>query len=218
MANKLLNTLLLFFLVIFSFFIPFYYGSKGAFPIDSLGFLDSSYNILLGHHPIKDFWIFSGIFVDYLQAFFFKTFGLSWTSYLIHSAFINTCITIYFFFYLFKKKLNIYLCFFYAVCFSLLCYSQSGTPFSYFHSLIFSLFAMFSFILGVDTKKNIYWIIVPIFMFLSFFSNQTPSAYINILLILFSTFYFLFFKNYLNFLSFVLGVLISFFLIIIFFF
>ena len=217
MTNKLLNILLLFFLIIFSFFIPFYYGNKGVFPIDTLGFFDSSYNILLGRHPIKDFWIFSGIFVDYSQALFFKIFGLRWSSYVIHSAFINSCITLFFFFFLFKKNLNIYLCFFYALCFSLLCYSQSGTPFSYFHSLIFSLFAIFSFLLGVDTKKNIYWLIVPVFMFLSFFSNQTPSAYINILIIFFSTFYFLFFKKLLNFLSFTIGALISFFLITFFF-
>ena len=81
MTNKLLDILLLFFLIIFSFFIPFYYGNKGIFPIDTLGFFDSSYNILLGRHPIKDFWIFSGVFVDYLQALFFKIFGLSWSSY-----------------------------------------------------------------------------------------------------------------------------------------
>jgi hypothetical protein len=72
-------------------------------------------------------------------------------------------------------------------------------------------------LLGVDTKKNIYWVVVPVFMFLSFFSNQTPSAYINILLILFSIFYFLFFKKFLNFLSFAIGALTSFFLITIFF-
>jgi hypothetical protein len=217
MTNKLLNILLLFFLIIFSFFIPFHYGNKGVFPIDTFGFFDSSYNILLGRHPIKDFWIFSGIFVDYSQALFFKIFGLRWSSYIMHSAFINSCITIFFFFFLFKKKLNIHLCFFYALCFSLLCYSQSGTPFSYFHSLIFSLFAIFSFLLGVETKKNIYWFIVPVFMFLSFFSNQTPSAYINILIIFFSTFYFLFFKKLFNFLSFATGALISLFFIFYFF-
>ena len=115
MTNKLLNSLLLFFLIIFSFFIPFYYGNKGIFPVDTLGFFDSSYNILLGRHPIKDFWIFSGIFVDYSQALFFKIFGLHWSSYVIHSAFINSCITIFFFFFLFKKKLNFYLCFFLCI-------------------------------------------------------------------------------------------------------
>jgi hypothetical protein len=52
---------------------------------------------------------------------------------------------------------------------------------------------------------------------LSFFSNQTPSAYINIILILFSIFYFLFFKKFLNFLSFAIGAVTSFFLITIFF-
>jgi hypothetical protein len=72
-------------------------------------------------------------------------------------------------------------------------------------------------LLAVDTKKNIYWIIVPRFMFLSFFSNQTPSAYINILLILFSIFYFLFFKKFLNFFSFATAASISFVLIALFF-
>ena len=215
--KKILNISLFFFLVIFSFFIPFYYGNKGVFPIDTLGFLDSSYNILQGRHPIRDFWIFSGIFVDYLQALFFKILGLHWSSYVIHSALINSFITLYFFFFLYKKKLSFYFCFFYALCFSLLCYSQSGTPFSYFHSLIFSLFAILSFLLGVETKKNIYWVFVPVFMFLSFFSNQTPSAYINILLILFSIFYFIFFKKLSNFFFFIIGALISF-LVIFFFF
>lgn len=112
MTNKLLNTLLLFFLIIFSFFIPFYYGNKGIFPIDTLGFFDSSYNILLGRHPIKDFWIFSGVFVDYSQALFFKIFGLNWSSYVIHSAFINSCITIFFFsFYLRNNSIFIYVFF-----------------------------------------------------------------------------------------------------------
>ena len=112
MINKLLNSLLLFFLIIFSFFIPFYYGNKGIFPVDTLGFFDSSYNILLGRHPIKDFWIFSGIFVDYSQALFFKIFGLNWSSYVIHSAFINSCITIFFFsFYL--RKNSIFICAFF---------------------------------------------------------------------------------------------------------
>ena len=208
--KKIFNISLFFFLIIFSFFIPFYYGNKGVFPLDSLGFLDSSYNILLGRQPIRDFWIFSGIFVDYSQALFFKILGLHWSSYVIHSALINSFITLYFFFFLYKKKLNFYLCFFYALCFSLLCYSQSGTPFSYFHSLIFSLFAIFSFLLGIETKKNIYWLFVPIFMFLSFFSNQTPAAYINILLILFSLFYFHFFKKLSNFFNFTIGTLISF--------
>jgi len=72
MNNKLLKILLLSFLIIISFFIPFHYGNKGLFPVDSLGFFDSSYNILLGRFPIRDFWIFSGIFVDYSKHFFLK--------------------------------------------------------------------------------------------------------------------------------------------------
>ena len=54
-------------ITIFSFFINFYYANIGLYPIDTFSFFDSGYNVLNGYHPIKDYWVISGIFeVDYL--------------------------------------------------------------------------------------------------------------------------------------------------------
>ena len=67
--------LLLILLSFFSFFINYYYGNIGVFPIDTFAFFDTSYNILIDRHPFKDIWITTGFLVDYIQAFFFNIFG-----------------------------------------------------------------------------------------------------------------------------------------------
>ena len=57
---------LLFIIFLVSFLINKYYANLGAFPIDTFLHFDSGFRILNGEYPIKDFWIVSGIFVDYL--------------------------------------------------------------------------------------------------------------------------------------------------------
>jgi hypothetical protein len=208
-SKKELKYILLFIILLFSFFINFYSGRRGIFPIDSFSFFDSGYYILNGKHPVKDYWAFSGIVIDYLQAFFFKIFGVNWNSYLIHSSLLNSIISIFFFYFLIKNKLNIYFSFFYSLALSILVYPVSGTPFSYQHSLIFSLGSIFLFLLAHKTKRKIYWFFLPLFFFLGFFSNQTPSAYITLLLIFFIIYIFFFFKETYFLFSFFLGCILS---------
>ena len=57
------------FLVFFSFFINYWTGSRGVFPVDSFLHFDSAARILNNELPIRDYWIMSGLFVDYLQSF-----------------------------------------------------------------------------------------------------------------------------------------------------
>ena len=178
------KNLLLIFLGFFSFAINFYYANFGVYKIDTFAFFDTAYNILIDRHPFKDVWITTGPLVDYLQAFFFKIFGLNWTSYVIHASFMNVIISILLFFTLNELKLNYYLSFFYAICFSILCYPISGTPFAYIHSYILALMSILVFVLAIKKESKISFIILPILMFMAFFSMQTPSAYI-ILIILF---------------------------------
>ena len=59
-------------LAVFSFYINFYVGSNGVFPLDTFIHYDNGYRILLGEHPVKDYWIVHGFLIDYIQAFFFK--------------------------------------------------------------------------------------------------------------------------------------------------
>ena len=181
-SKKKLEYIFIFVIFFFSFFVNFYSGRLGIFPIDSFSFFDTGYNILNGKHPVKDYWAFSGIVIDYLQAFFFKLFGVTWNSYLIHSSFCNFIISILFFNFLNKNNLNIYFSFIYSLSLSILSYPVSGTPFSYQHSLIFSLGSIFLFLLGHKFKAKKYWFFLPLFFTLGFFSNQTPSAYITLTL------------------------------------
>ena len=71
-----IHTYLSIILLFFSFFINYIYSSYGVFPIDTFLHYDSSYRITQGEYPIKDFWIVSGIFVDFLGAFFFQIFSI----------------------------------------------------------------------------------------------------------------------------------------------
>ena len=215
-SKKKLEYFLAFIIVLFSFFVNFYSGRQGVFPIDSFSFFDSGYNILNGKHPIKDYWAFSGIIIDYFQALFFKLFGISWDSYLFHSSFFNSAISIFFFYFLIVNKLNIYFSFFYSLSLSILCYPVSGTPFSYQHSLIFSLASIFLFLLAHKSKENIYWFFLPLFFTFGFFSNQTPSAYITLILIFFILYLLLIKKKTYFLLSFFYGSLLSFFILFLF--
>ena len=214
--KKKLEYIFAFIILFFSFFVNFYSGRVGIHPIDSFSFFDSGYNILNGKHPIKDYWAFSGIVIDYFQAFFFKIFGANWNSYLFHSSFFNFIISILFYYFLIQNKLNIYFSFIYSLALSILCYPVSGTPFSYQHSLIFSLGSIFLFLLAHKSKAKIYWFFLPLFFTLGFFSNQTPSAYITLLLIFFILYVFFFKKEMYFFFSFFLGCFASLFILFLF--
>ena len=79
-------------------------GNIGVLPIDSFGFLDTGHSILKGKLPIRDFWIFTGLLVDYMGAFFLNIFGNNWNSHLIISSFMNifAVLVLYYFFKDFK--------------------------------------------------------------------------------------------------------------------
>ena len=87
-------------IIAYAYYVNWQSGNIGVMPIDSFGFLDSGYSILKGHLPIRDFWIFTGLMVDYMEAAFLYLFGNNWNSHLAHSSFMNIVGTIclYFFF------------------------------------------------------------------------------------------------------------------------
>ena len=104
MNKKFINITLIYstLLIFFSFFFNYYYANLGVFPLDTFAFFDTAFNILIDRHPFKDIWVTTGPLVDYLQSIFFKIFGLSWSSYVIHGSVINSLI-VYFFFQNFNK-------------------------------------------------------------------------------------------------------------------
>ena len=88
-----LNYLGIFLLTIYAFSINWFSANVGVMPIDTFAFFDTGFSILKNKLPIRDFWIFTGLVVDYLQALFFWLFGENWSSYVLHACFINILVS-----------------------------------------------------------------------------------------------------------------------------
>ena len=187
---------LLFIIFLVSFLINKNYANLGAFPIDTFLHFDSGFRILNGEYPIKDFWIVSGIFVDYLEALFFYLLGVSWKTHVIHSSLINGIITLATYFVLRSFQFKKIYSFLYSLFFGILAYPPSGTPFVDHHATFLSLLGIYCFILALNNQKNFYWVLMPIFFGLSFFSKQVPSSYIILPLVIITIFYSIIKKEY----------------------
>ncbi len=194
---------------IYAFIINWFSGNIGIIPIDSFGFLDTGHSILNGKLPIRDFWIFTGLLVDYMEAFFLFAFGNNWNSHLIHSSFMNILASIFLYFFLRSFKLEKKYIIFYCISFATLCYPVSGTPFAYIHSYIFSLISIMTLILAIKTNNKFIWLLFPFICFFSFLSMQTPSVYILLILFLVSIYQFVKTRDYEPLKFFVLGCTIS---------
>ena len=179
-------------LLFFSVSINQYYGNLGVCPIDSFWFFNSGFDTLNGYYPFKDYWTIAGPFITFTQALFFKIFGVSWFSYVFHASVFNFLITISTFYTLYKFKLNLHYCFLYSFLISILAYPSAGTPYVDHHASILSVISIFVFILAIKTKSLIFWFFLPIVLAISFFTKQTPTGNIFIIISLFSIYYFAF--------------------------
>jgi hypothetical protein len=88
------NSLLATITFLFGVMICQYTGNRGVFPIDSFSHFDSGYRILNGEHPFKDYWIVSGVFIDYLQSIIFYILGINWQTYLLNSSLLNGSVSL----------------------------------------------------------------------------------------------------------------------------
>ena len=88
-----------------------------------------------------------------------------------------------------KFDLDLKYCFLYSILASLLMYPTYGIPFTDHHASIFSILSVYSLCLAIKTKNNIFWFFLPIFLFLGFFTKQTPSAYFGLLTGVITLFY-----------------------------
>ena len=204
--------LILFFL---SLLINQYYGNRGVFPIDSFIIFEAGFNVISGHHPFKDYWSITGPILDYIQSLFFLIFGINWFSYVLHASVINMVLVLYTFYFLSKIGLKTFYAFIYSLGVAVLAYPNVGTPFMDHHAVIFSVMALYSFILGILSKKNIFWFLTSVFLIFSFFSKQIPSSYLAVLFAIIIIFNFFLTKNInkLNLLYLFYGFIFSFILI-----
>ena len=196
--NKINNTNLLYVIIItiFSFFINFYYSSLGSFPIDTFLHYDSSSRILNGELPVRDFWVVSGLTVDFIQAFFFKIFGVNWYAYVIHSSLFNCLISLIVYFFFLEIKLSKLKALILSLSFATLSYTISGTPFVDLHATFLLLIPTLLIIKNLNNKKNYIWYLIIALLFLSFFSKQVPVAYAVLIYSSILIPYFFYKKNY----------------------
>ena len=194
---------------IYSYLVNWQSGNIGIIPIDSFGFLDTGFSITKGHLPVRDFWIFTGLLVDYMEALFLLLFGNNWNSHLAHSSFMNILGTIGFYYFLKEYNLKLFHIVFYCLSFATLCYSLSGTPFAYIHAYIFSILAIFNLLIAIKKKNRYLWFLFPYVCFFAFLSMQTPTAYILIILLVFIIHYFLKKRDFKNLKFFLYGSITS---------
>ena len=183
-------------LIFFSFFVNFYYSSKGVLPQDTFAYYDSAFRILNGAVPFKDYWTVSGPFIDYLQAIIFYIFGISWKTYIVNGSLINSLISVIFFYVIRNFGQSRPYSLFYSLCFSVLANPSMGTPFPDHYSAFFSLIGFFFFLLALKKEKKIFWYLLPICFFLGFFSKQSPSSYILLVLLISTLIYIFNSKNF----------------------
>jgi len=190
------NNFLYILIIIFSLTVSLYYGYRGVFPIDSFLIFDAGYKIQNKFYPFKDYWSITGPLLDYIQFLLFKIFGLSWFSYVLHSALINCLLSVISFYFFSQFGLKKKISFFSSICIATLAYPSIGTPFADHHAVIFALISVMFFLLGLKNQKKISWILSSFFLILSFFSKQIPSGYFAFLFLLIGIiFYFTFRKN-----------------------
>ena len=176
---------------LFSLLLNQYYANRGTFPIESFAHFDVAFRILLGDIPFEDYWLVSGLFIDYLQALFFYFFGLNFQVYVLHASLLNCALSILTFYLLKKFYLNIYFCFFYSISFALLAYTTSGTLYVDHHASLLCLLAIYSLIISIKTDKKIFLFLLPIILGFAFFTKSAPTVYVILSVFIILTIYIL---------------------------
>ncbi len=202
-------------LSVFAFIFNYHYGFIGIMPMDNTVLYNGGFRVLNGFVPFTDYWLVTGPLLDYLNAFFFKIFGINWSSFIIHSSIFNSLIALSTYIFLIKTRLDKNKAFFYSILLSILFYPVVGTPFVDHHSTFFLILIYYLFTIGIFEKKLKLFILIPILFCLSFLSKQTPSSYGLLMFFPLLLIFFYFFKDkiILTILYLFIGTIISIFLV-----
>ncbi len=191
-----LQNILILILLIISLSINQYYAMKGAFPIESFAHYDISLRILKGDVPFRDYWAVSGIFIDYLQSLFFLIFGNNFQIYVLHASIFNAISTLISFIFFKELRLGNFYSFFYAICFCLLAYANTGTLYVDHHSSLICLISSLLFLKGIKSGNKIYFFLIPILIGIAFLTKPAPTIYFLVFYILILISYILINKNF----------------------
>ena len=189
--SQIINLILI---IVVSISVNQYFGNTGIFPIDSFFPFNASYEILNGVYPFKDYWTITGPFIDVVQAILFKIFGVNWTTYVLHASIINSILGLVVYYSLVNFDLPKKYSLIYSLLTVILAYPSAGTPYVDHHATILSIISILIFIVSIKKINTNLWYLLPILFFCSFFTKQSPTAYIFLII---GIFYIIFFiKNF----------------------
>jgi len=169
------------FLLLIGIIYCLYYGRVAYMPLDSPIVFDGGWRILSGQIPFRDFTLPNAIIPIFLQAFFFKIFGVNWFVYCLHAAIFNGlfCVLVFFFFRIFGGRLL--LSFFYALLSGVIFYTPFGVPIQDQHAFFFTFLLIFLTCLSIHVSnpffKQLLFFFIPIVTIIAFLSKQIPTAF-----------------------------------------
>ena len=137
------NKIIIFILAVLAFFINYHYGFIGMMPMDNTVLFNGGYRGLSGYIPFNDYWLVTGPLLDYLNAFFFKLFGISWSTFIIHSSIFNLVLAVVSYYFFIKMNLSDTFSFIYSLLISILFYFVLVTPFVDHHSTFFMILSFY---------------------------------------------------------------------------
>lgn len=174
-------------LSVFAFYLTFKAGQRGLFAFDQCIVFDGGYRVLSGQIPYQDFVLPFGPVTFWLQAFFFRLFGVSYFGYLIGAAAVNVLAALCAVFIVRQlvprsRSLSLVAGILTAVWF----YPPFGTPWVDQTAFFFALLALGAVVWGVipsDTggRRALAVVGCGCLTFLSFMSKQNVGAFIFLL-------------------------------------
>ncbi|MCX7973844.1 MAG: hypothetical protein N3B16_05015 [Candidatus Aminicenantes bacterium] len=185
--------LIAFLLFIWGVIICLHYGRIGFMPLDQSIVFDGAWRLLCHQLPGRDFIIPYGLVPIYLQAFFFKIFGINWFSYCFHAAIFNGLFSIAIYIILILLDTPRLLSFFYALLSAIIFYPPFGVPYMDQHSWFFSILALLTAILIPKTSARSIKISLIFlngaFFLAAFFSKPIPALFFFFIILLPILFY-----------------------------
>lgn len=168
---------------VFALVFSFKAGERGFFPLDQSIVFDGAYRIIQGQIPYRDFLMPFGPVVFWMQAAFFKIFGINYFSYLLLSAVMNaigTLCSIIIIRKIFPERML--LSYIAGILTGVWFYPPFGTPWLEQTSFFFSFLGLVS-ILGAIVKsenrnKNLLCILAGSFAAFSLLSKQNAGLFI----------------------------------------
>ncbi len=181
-GKGLIDTLLVSIIITLTFVFCFRTGEMGFFAFDQSIVFDGAYRIIQGQVPYKDFLMPFGPVVFWIQAIFFKIFGINYFSYLLFSAFSNAigafCSILILRILFPDRKILSYIA---GILTGIWFYPPFGTPWFEQTSFLFCFLGLLFILKAITARghcKNMLIVIIGIVSALSILSKQNAGLII----------------------------------------